>query len=1520
MALLLAVLLVGQYVPIMRTDAAEAVRQVSSAADLPAEIPAGTTYELTADITLNPDQMVNSIAGVLDGKGYTITLQGKPLAKEVSGTVQNLNTDGTAKLAVGEGLLAVSLNGGTVQNCASTIDADVKDIMWGEVGGLVGKATNGRIYNSFFAGTAKDMFGIPINFGIMYASEDATAPTQLKNCYYASGDSGVGGGNAWNKEDPSNGKKSLDEMKTPAFVELLNAENVGSGYIWEAVDGALPRLVPGGAAIEPADKKELAAAVKDAESKVETNYTEATWAAMQEALQSAKVLLDKIDASQEEVDDAAKALRAAIAALEERVWEHAPVELPQSGVITISSAEELAKISGKDPAYQLSQDIVITENFQAVNLEGIFDGNGHTITIRTDSAQGLFGTITETGVVQNLKVKVESNFTNRQECGPFGEKLRGGMIVNCVSEVTGQHSAGFVRKMSDGVIANCLTMGHNRRGAFVHFQKSTDHKNTNGYEGGRFYNCYWSASNSVENILPENMIACAPVGDEELRSTAFIDQLNRNKGEFGTAWTLDMQGYPYFGRDYGEKIIDGSKNRYPVQFVWHDQTVTDVKDGVLRLSPQMTDSGRFAGTVKLVGVPEDSVITWNCNDRADQAIMQLDENEKLYVFHDGGSVIRATERKADGTEQLAAEFRVVSASNTIEELRLLMDGKVIEDSVTVQGSENKQLEVQARYAGEKDFKSMPSYLVKMQPERPEMVHTMYNTTEFHFSEPGTSKLTVIDKNGGVSVTISITSTYVPVTKIQPVISGTVDIHYRNSMGSGEFVSIPQSVFVEPSNASYKDSFTVESSDPAIAEYGGNAYTPHKAGHVTFTAKINDQGKELQGSSEATFVYKNPLTKVTGPQETIQLAQGTSQVLPLEFAGQPGSLHEITEPELEWSFSQKGIVSIHRPNPLVQIRNTGGPDDGNWVASKIFEVKALRPGTVVAIGTPVDQSGHAEPVKLTITVTGDGSPVVGFDIPKFIEEGKTTAAAYLEANNTYRFGEEWTIYAMLRDGRTLPQEQLNQYYSDVVANARSWGKNILPTEVERTALAVNILGKDIADVGGVNFVELICNHPNLTKQGSNALMGALLALDMRNTEIPEGMKWSRESIIAELLTYQNQDGGFGLAKDGRSGVDVTAMNLQVLARYQDRPEVAQAIERGMGYLAKAVEKSLNLGNAESIDQIIILFAVLGKDLTQEAGFGDEMENLMSVLAEYMVAGEGFKHDKNLKVDKMATIQSMHALCAYERFLNGQSGYWDLTTEEVPQIPDVSPDPKPDAKPDTKPEEAPDTAPDTEPGDGAGTTGAKPGARPQQTEGTPVQALVPTEQSSKFSRKALEAIKGKDENLRAVGTLASGAEYTVMINGMDIKESRDVDVTVALGGQHEKEIRKLAENPFIFHFVHTGDFPGAMYLELPTGLEDGDYLLLRYQTAEGKAELIEKVTVENGVLKCVLNAGGEYFLAKRASSQSVNEMEKSTQEPQAAPENSGNQKTVVIVVGAAVVVVGCGIAVYVMSKKRSSKKEQ
>lgn len=1709
--------------------AEEGMVQINSEEQLLQGVPSGSTYVLTKDLSFSDQQQIGQVAGILDGAGHTITINGKPLVKELTGTIQNLMVDGKASLNDGQGSIVCTINGGTLQNCASTVAIDPGWSM--QLGGLAGNVINGKIYNSFFAGSGRDEFGLVAINGIFCMAEDENAPSQIKNCYYTEGN-GTGSGSAWNRSDPSNGKKSAKDMKTSEFSALLNASNVGSGYIWAAAEGELPHLIAGGGELQTSDKKALKAAMDEAQQKHQQDYTAESWQQMQNALETATTVWEKIDVSQSEVDQAEKELRNALAALQEKKRELSPVEPPKNGIILISSQEELARVDGSNAAafYQLSQDIVIEGNFVPANLSGVFDGNGHTVTIRTGSP--LFSTITQTGVVQNVQIKVEGNFTNRQEFAPVADNLKGGMIINCISHVSGQHSTGYVRKMEGGVMVNCLTMGHNRRGAFVYFQKSNSHQNINGYKSGKFYNCYWAASNSVENIQPaENMIECEPLGDIRLRSDDLIDQLNLKKGEFGATWGRDADGYPSFGKDFGNHIIDGSNNRYPVEFVQRDNQVVEVANGLLELSPHMADSSRFVGTLRLKDVPQSSKITWSCNDRSDNNVIQLDETVRLHVFQDGGAVVRATEHRADGTQQLAAEIRVVSASRNIQELRLALDGTTIEKAVEIQGSSSKILQIQAKFEGADEFEAIPPYLVTITPEKMDLLHTDESTGEFWFEQPGTSKLTVTEKTNEqdpVSVTVEITSRYVPVQSVRPAIGGTVELHYRNSMGTGEFIWIPQTAFIEPSNASNKENLTIQSSDPTVAVYGSKAYTPYKNGTVNFVAKINDNGRVLQGESKVEFVYKNPLTQVVCSEKGITLKQGEKQILPLTFKGQPGSQHEVTEPDLQWTFDRNGIVAIQRPDPLMQIRNTGGPDDGNWVASTKFEVQGLRAGTVTAIGTPVDTTGGAKPVKITITVTGDGSSVPEFDIPAFIEKGKQSASNYLKEHTTFAFGQEWAIYTLLRDGHNLPKDELERYYNDVLTNIHTWNSNVLATDAERTAIALNVLNKDITNIDGVNLAELIYNHPDLTKQGSNGLVWALIALDMNQTQIPVDAKWSRQRMVEELLDYQNMDGGFGLDKTGRSGIDMTAMCLQALAPYRNQDKVQAAVDEGVEYLKKAAEKNLNLGSAESISQVILALAVLDKNIVSEAGFGDEVQNLLSALSEYMVEGKGFRHDKNGSVDKMASTQALQALCAYQRFLNGQSSYWDLkgtgsvagaaqkvidqiaalpenitlsdalTVQSIRQAYDVLsesqkkqvsnypklqaaeqklnqlaqasqveqiiaslPDPVtlmdeaavqaaraayelleenekqqvnnldrllraeqrivdlqcaakvekliqalPNpvglaekaavqqarsayealnaaqkalvknldhllrAEQDVKDleqaqkvmqliqalpkelavkhesmlqaarkayqqltekqqkmvlnlylleraeqtmkelkaveavENAIDALPDSITADSAD---AVKQARAAYNQLSPelrskvknLDKLVRAEKELKAQKRTfakytdiletqsnvieaqvkdgvvdatqVQEIQGKELILRVKGIMDSGETYAMAIYGEDVAEVKSFKTGISRSACYEEDIRKLAQECEIFSFAQTGAFPGPMMVQMESSLEDGAYLLLRYDALQQRAALVSRVQVENGKVQFIVQQGGEYFLAKKASKKSIPELQ-------------------------------------------------
>ena len=81
----------------------------------------------------------------------------------------------------------------------------------------------------------------------------------------------------------------------------------------EDVDAALEALEEArNGLVLRADTTQLEALIQQAESLTEEDYTPATWTALEEALEAAKVVLADLNASQEEVDSAATALRAAL--------------------------------------------------------------------------------------------------------------------------------------------------------------------------------------------------------------------------------------------------------------------------------------------------------------------------------------------------------------------------------------------------------------------------------------------------------------------------------------------------------------------------------------------------------------------------------------------------------------------------------------------------------------------------------------------------------------------------------------------------------------------------------------------------------------------------------------------------------------------------------------------------------------------------------------------------------------------------------------------------------------------------------------------------------------------------------------------------------------------------------------------------------------------------------------------------------------------------------------------------------
>lgn len=967
------------------------------------------------------------------------------------------------------------------------------------------------------------------------------------------------------------------------------------------------------------------------------------------------------------------------------------VKLPddESQIVKVTDQSQLRN-TVKGTYYQLQNDIVSEGSDES--FQGILDGNGHTITL---TGKHLFKRVEKEGIVQNVHFEGTVGEPGAED-GPLGWLVKGA-VLNCSSAITGEYAVGFAKRIEEGVFSNCIAYGKAGNGAILKAYGGIDWETEDGKEyKGTISSSYWIPTAKDPAIDAKDLIdGSSKKTETELKSKEIVKLLNEKRGDYGTAWGQNGKtGYPYFGEDqtYNPDQVEVPESQYTVKFGKDAQSATKIKENRLDVSRyDLTPAdNRVIGMLFLEGIkPEDQVI-WSSYSVTNEAIA-VNENGQVMLFNDGEGIAKAQVNGQD-----VAWVKIFSHPKKIEDIKLYIgEEEVTGKEYTIQGSEWTNLSVKAKYEGEAQYKD--AYFEKFRFEY-ENRGLLQNSggPEFSFMQPGTSKVTVTSLDDETKkATVTITSAYVPIESVQPDIPDFNELHARSSMGDGRaFDAIETNgVIILPENASVKTGFHVTSSNPNIAEFSPAlpiGYLPFKPGKVTFTASIEDRDpltgktRTLTGTRDVTFQYKNPLTDIQVKSEKIKVKEFEKTPLDLTFTGAISKDGwSVTEPELIWTYEGNGEVAIERENLYAQNREDVYPNDkGYWMASTQYTVKGLKEGNVIATGTPLDQTNKIKPIQIEITVSKGNA--TNMEVSDLVKKGKETAAQYLidqRAEKGYKFGNEWEVFSLLRAGYALPEKQLEAYYESVVQKVQTWDETVKPSDVERVALTLLMMKKEITDVEGVDLAQLIYNSPKLT-DGTNELCWALLALDAQATKIPEEARWTREKMVAELLKWQNKDGGFPLFAKGSSGVDVTAMVLQSLAPYQEKAEVQEGIEKGLSYLAKAIQPKFDAGSAEATAQVLLTLSVLGKDAASEKEFSTKYDNTITALMEYFVEGQGFKHAKDSnKTNQMATIQALQGLDAYEHFLANQK-YWDLSQVGGTVNPEPQPQPEPEPQPEVK----------------------------------------------------------------------------------------------------------------------------------------------------------------------------------------------------------------------------------------------
>lgn len=274
-----------------------------------------------------------------------------------------------------------------------------------------------------------------------------------------------------------------------------------------------------------------------------------------------------------------------------------------------------------------------------------------------------------------------------------------------------------------------------------------------------------------------------------------------------------------------------------------------------------------------------------------------------------------------------------------------------------------------------------------------------------------------------------------------------------------------------------------------------------------------------------------------------------------------------------------------------------------------------------------------------------------------------------------FGSEWLVIALARSGRDVP----DSYYDSVVKavqSAKGQLSDKKSTEYARTILALTAIGKDPADVGGYDLLAGLANMDDVTYQGINGAIFALLALDSGKYDVPAaaegGTQTTRDGLVAYILAQQLSDGGWALSGTS-ADPDVTAMALQALAPYRTGDEtVDAAVDKGVQLLS---DMQLSDGgynswgtlNSESCAQVLIALATLGIDPVSDSRFVKNGLTVLDALLAYAVSG-GFRHTVDGEADAIATEQALCALTAYARLLDGKTALYDMTDVLGGQMPD------------------------------------------------------------------------------------------------------------------------------------------------------------------------------------------------------------------------------------------------------------
>lgn len=304
-----------------------------------------------------------------------------------------------------------------------------------------------------------------------------------------------------------------------------------------------------------------------------------------------------------------------------------------------------------------------------------------------------------------------------------------------------------------------------------------------------------------------------------------------------------------------------------------------------------------------------------------------------------------------------------------------------------------------------------------------------------------------------------------------------------------------------------------------------------------------------------------------------------------------------------------------------------------------------------------------------------------DVPPSADTAALTdAAAYIlrtvSEPQCGPIGGEWAVIGLARSG-CGSTAWFEAYYDSLAALVRAQDGVLHArkyTEYARVVLALTSIGKDPRDVGGYDLLAPLGDFDRVTFQGLNGAVFALLALDAGGYAVPDApdgeTQATRESYLAEILSYQTLSGGFSLDADGGDAdVDITAMALCALAPYCNDAAAADAARAALLWLSDAQGADGDYGSAESNAQVLIALAACGI-APEDARFVKNGCSALDALLAYAAPGGGYRHTaEEAGANPMASEQALLALAAVARQRAGESSLYGMTSDAAAPHPNL-----------------------------------------------------------------------------------------------------------------------------------------------------------------------------------------------------------------------------------------------------------